>query len=556
MPSQEINNKTTAKRHEVSLWHEIKDHVHASTAPLKKADAPMANAAVPFARCYVCLDELDIKGIPPVGPAVETRAGCFIPCGHFFCVMCWKVWVRSLKEPVKCYVGPTNPLPVNGIQDNLKLTVMDLSECYRYGQSKPYREFACPICKTDLHHSGCCCEIRPVMIPTNKPKDRLVNLLALPKTFLEVPRDTRTTVNESDTAEDNEENTDNEQDVPDDEYNRGDDKQDKPDDKQGVPDEEHVTTNEEADVIIEGYRQKLTPAYNNHRVRRFPNYSDLIQQESGGSTVILPARPLVYDIQTIPQPGFYPVMRLRAQYPNIQDPNGWNCRVTGGRLDKVVDPNGWNCRVTGGRLDKVVDPVCGQCIHDLTRYRFLQHKYDEAEPYWPGYDAHRPTLPGHLDGGGLRQFSGLSWKHAVIFVYLRADNNDWTTKPNWGRWPIELDFMLQARGWAKGVEFVDWKKGCSELEGDWVPRPSFNGLRSRFELEGMGYYPDWDELFEQPYWRARGITKIPRNHWSDKSCPGSLGAGIWHCHPQDGQVQLYRKVYAKRSEAILRGVGR
>ncbi|KAK3956634.1 hypothetical protein QBC32DRAFT_402434 [Pseudoneurospora amorphoporcata] len=313
IPSQELNNKVTPKRHEVSSWHEISDYIR---PPLKKTDSPMADTVTPFAKCYIGLEELDIKGIPPVGPADQTRAGCLIPCGHFFCILCWKVWVRSLPEPVKCYINPTTPIPVNGIQDNLKLTAMDLSECYQYGQSKPYREFGCPICRTDLHHAGCCCEIRPVMIPTNKPEDRLGDLLVLPRTLLEALRDIRVTPNDQNTANDDEANADSEQDSSDDEYPVG-------DGEQGVPDDDQATINdEEDDAIIEGYRQRLTPTYDNQRVKRFPNYSRLIPKESNGSTVYLPARPLVYDIQTIPQPGFYPVMRLRAQYPDIQDPNG------------------------------------------------------------------------------------------------------------------------------------------------------------------------------------------------------------------------------------------
>ncbi|KAK3338802.1 hypothetical protein B0H65DRAFT_551583 [Neurospora tetraspora] len=73
-----------------------------------------------------------------------------------------------------------------------------------------------------------------------------------------------------------------------------------------------------------------------------------------GTTSILTHRQVVYDIQSIPQPDSYPVMLLRAQYPDLHDPNGWNCRVTSGRLGNAVDP------------------VCGQCIHDCSRGRYPQ----------------------------------------------------------------------------------------------------------------------------------------------------------------------------------------
>lgn len=111
-----------------------------------------------------------------------------------------------------------------------------------------------------------------------------------------------------------------------------------------------------------------------------------------------------------------------------------------------------------------MDPVCGQCVYDLTRYRWLKHKYDVIEPAWRGYSGHHSTLPkkqpsgDDLPGAGLRQFPGLSWKLAVINAYLCLDASGQEKKPAWGRWPKELDYMLRQRGWTKGIEFVDGKK--------------------------------------------------------------------------------------------------
>lgn len=248
------------------------------------------------------------------------------------------------------------------------------------------------------------------------------------------------------------------------------------------------------------------------------------------------------------------MMRLRTQYPRLHDPRGWDCRVVGGRLDKIVDP------------------VCSQCLYDLTRYRWLKHKYDEIEPAWKGYNAYDSTLPdklpngNDLPGAGLRQSPGFSWKLAVINACLCSDSNGRKRRPTWGRWPRELDYMLKQRGWTEGVDFVDWKKAeampathpkqseetprdlgavnrflcrlyrfftksnteeTRDTEGpdaedlgtlalliDWNPsqRALDNGLRL-CDMEGMGPYPDWDELLEEPAWRAQGISKIPRDRW-------------------------------------------
>ncbi|KAK3399927.1 hypothetical protein B0T20DRAFT_477783 [Sordaria brevicollis] len=457
--AQEFDSKTTPNRYEASLWNDISDYVCSRS---KHAKDPITDGAVPFAKCLICLEELNIKGLSPVGPAAQTRPGA--------------------------------PIPTNGIQEIRSLTAMDLVECYRYGQSKPYRKFDCPICKADLHHAGCCCEVRPVMIPTNNPGDHLSNILALPRTLVEALRDPNATPNGPDAPEHNHVNTNYHPDCPDDHQDIRDDDQGVLDDAELTPqdtDHARVPTQEEDDLVIAGYGRKFNTAHENRDFKRLPKSSRLKQVDSNGSTVVLPARPLVYDVQGMPQPGFYPLMRLGAQYPNLQEPNGWGCSVTGGRLDKVVDA------------------VCGQCAHDLTRYRaFYTTK--------------------HLDGGNLNQFSGLSLKLAVTAVYLRADKNGWVTKPSWGRWPKELDFMLQARGWTQGINFVDWKKGCAEVEGDWVPKPAmaYHGLRSSSDLEGMGPYPDWDELLQQPYWQARGITKVPRNHWINNHTLGTWVEGF------------------------------
>lgn len=110
MSSTKVDSNTAAERYQASLWHEIKDYLEAS---VKKTHIP---TTVPFAQCYICLGELDICGIPPVGTAENARAGCFLSCGHFFCIKCWKTWIRKRPEPTKHYIGPTIPIPLAGIQ--------------------------------------------------------------------------------------------------------------------------------------------------------------------------------------------------------------------------------------------------------------------------------------------------------------------------------------------------------------------------------------------------------------------------------------------------------
>ncbi|KAK3502440.1 hypothetical protein B0T13DRAFT_460669 [Neurospora crassa] len=422
---------------------------------------------------------------------------------------------------------------------------MDVAECHKYGQSKPYRKFECPVCRTDLYYTGCCCKVRPAIIPTNKSTRSIASLLALPKTFLEVSRDAPTARLDQDTTVDG---TDVRQDTTDANQDSSDEEKDCPDSDENVADKENDM---EDDEIIANYRRNITPAANDNYIERKTVGSPWFSQQGpNGAIRMLTPRPVIYDINSIRQPGFYPVMRLRAQYPDLNNPKGWDCRIVGGRLSDVVDP------------------VCGQCMYDLTRYRWLKHKYDEVEPAWKGYKAYDSTLPDKLPNGddlpgaGLRQFPGLSWKLAVINAYLCLDSNGRKRQPTWGRWPRELDYMLKQRGWTEGVDFVDWKKAeampavhpkqseetprdlgavsqflshlcrfftmanneeTRDTEGpdaedpeamalsvDWNPsqRALDNGLRL-CDMEGMGPYPDWDELLEEPSWRAHGISKVP-----------------------------------------------
>lgn len=321
---------------------------------------------------------------------------------------------------------------------------MDLVKCYEYGQSKLYRSFECPICRTDLHHPGCCCEVRPAMIPTNQCEQGIDVIMALPTTYLEVHRDARASPVDNCMTESAKDDRDDKQDRTDDDYDLPDIEQDTLDDGHEVGDDQDsiIDDEENSDGRIYGRNRQATNNYPSDKSRTSSRYS---QQQPDGSVRTITDRPVVYDINTIPQPTFSPMMRLRAQYPRLHDARGWDCRV--------VD----------GRLDKIVDPVCGQCLYDLTRYRWLKHKYDEIEPAWEGYNAHDSTLPdklpngNDLPGAGLRQFPGLSWRLAVINVYLCLDSKGRKRQSTWGRWPRELDYMLKQRGWTEGVDFVDWK---------------------------------------------------------------------------------------------------
>ncbi|KAK3487497.1 uncharacterized protein B0T23DRAFT_431165 [Neurospora hispaniola] len=439
MSSHNAVNQTTANRYEISVWHEIKDYIDASLSPTTECSP----SPIPFALCPLCREELDIQGIPPTSKTVVRHPGCVLPCGHFFGITCWKAWVRDYQaEPTKHYIGPNNPIPVAGIREGRRLTTMDLAECHKYGQSKPYRKFECPVCRTDLHYTGCCCEVRPAIIPTNKSTCSIACLLALPKTFLEVSRDAPTARLDQDTTVDG---TDVRQDTTDASQDSSDEEKDCSDSDENVADK---VNDMEDDEIIANYRHNITPAANNDNYieRKTAGSPRFSQQGPNGAIRILTPRPVIYDINSIRQPGFYPVMRLRAQYPDLNNPKGWDCRIVGGRLSDVVDP------------------VCGQRMYDLTRYRWLKNKYDEIEPQWRDYEAPGATVPANLPGAGLNQFPGVSWKLAVSAVYLSAGQDA-------------------------------------------------NGGLKLSDMEGMGEYPDWDERLEQPEWQARGVSKIPRDHW-------------------------------------------
>ncbi|KAK1780218.1 hypothetical protein QBC45DRAFT_409382 [Copromyces sp. CBS 386.78] len=424
---------------------------------------------------------------------------------------------------------------------------MDLVAGYKYGKSKLYRRFECPACRTDLHHSGCCCEVRPVMIPINQCEKGVDIIMALPRTLL-APRDARAASVDKSTTESKKFDTDDKQDETDEEYDLTDNEQDTPDERQAMNDGQDNMSDEgdNSDGRLYARNRQSVDNHSSDKSRTLPRYS---QKNPDGSVRTFTDRPVVYDINNIPQPSSFPLGRLRAQNPRLNDPRGWDCRVVGGRLEDVVDP------------------VCGQCVYDLTRYRWLKYKYDELEPAWKGYNSHHSTLPEKrpngdvLPGAGLRKFPGLSWKLAVINAYLCLDSRGLEKKPTWGRWPRELDYMLKQRGWTKGVEFVDWKKAepipstpkpsaetqrdfgvmnrflsgirsfliianteethetedpeTLALSVDWKPsqRALDNGLRL-CDMEGMGPYHDWDELLEEPVWRALGISKVARDRWA------------------------------------------
>ncbi|CCC09106.1 hypothetical protein SMACR_03065 [Sordaria macrospora] len=134
MSSTKVDSSTAVERCQASVWHEMKDYIDAS---MKKTDI---SSIVPFANCYICLGELDIFGIPSVGSADNARAACFLPCGHFFCVTCWKTWIRKRPEPTRHDIGPTTPIPQAGLQGVHRLASMELGVYNKYGQSKPGQE--------------------------------------------------------------------------------------------------------------------------------------------------------------------------------------------------------------------------------------------------------------------------------------------------------------------------------------------------------------------------------------------------------------------------------
>lgn len=408
---------------------------------------------------------------------------------------------------------------------------MDAAAIWKYGQNKLYRKFECPVCKTDLHHSGCCCEIRPAMIPTNQCEKGTETILVLPGTFLDDEPATDSKVdnreNRQDGMDDEYYQMDTEKAIPDNRSKRNgnqnsmgtkDDNPDNMGDKDGSSDS---VSDDDDDPFGRLYDPDRYSADDYFPYDFLPS-SAFNMPKPDGSERMVTNRLVVYDIGKIPQPLMLPRMRLRAQF------------------SRLGDPRGWDCRVTGGRLDHVVDPVCGQCLYDLTRYRWLLYKYDVIEMAWIGYNCHDPFLPEDLPGGGLQQFSGLSWKLAVIAAYLCSDSNGQEKKPTWGRWPQELDYMLRERCWTKGVVFVDWRKAekmpeappkpsgeasnsedtdaedpeALALSVDWQPSEQAlaNGLRIR-DMDGMGGYIDWDEFLQVPGISDLGISKVPMDRW-------------------------------------------
>ncbi|KAK3323270.1 hypothetical protein B0T19DRAFT_401606 [Cercophora scortea] len=74
--------KLEVRRHEESKWQPIFEY-------LIKSEESRKGLSIPFAKCPMCLEEIDIPEIPLATPGAWQEKGGYLPCGHFVCNLCF-----------------------------------------------------------------------------------------------------------------------------------------------------------------------------------------------------------------------------------------------------------------------------------------------------------------------------------------------------------------------------------------------------------------------------------------------------------------------------------
>lgn len=129
-------------------WSEVKEYL------LSRAESARDQSTViPRPMCALCDDEeLDIAGVPATDPDSVRFEATVLPCGHMFCVPCFNEYKDELSDPSP-YRSVYNPI------------------C---GRAKYTREYRCPVCRADMHHRECRCEVGAWKLPSSDLLDRSV----------------------------------------------------------------------------------------------------------------------------------------------------------------------------------------------------------------------------------------------------------------------------------------------------------------------------------------------------------------------------------------------
>ena len=128
------------KRTDTKQWHDIRKYLLA-----RAAEAHDTHTVIPRPICTLCEydGELDIAGVPASSINCIRFDGVVLACGHMFCIPCLNEYNESLPRPHSPY-AKVNPV------------------C---GRRMLFQGYRCPICRGDMHHKECRCEVGASELP-------------------------------------------------------------------------------------------------------------------------------------------------------------------------------------------------------------------------------------------------------------------------------------------------------------------------------------------------------------------------------------------------------
>lgn len=143
----DVTTPCPVTRYDTTQWYDIKRYL------LERVSQPdVGHRKIPRAVCALCDDnhELDIVGVPRSSETAIRFEGVALPCGHMFCMPCFNEYTEALPDPSP-YDNDVNPL------------------C---GRRRLTREYRCPICRADMHHKKCWCEVGACQLPKSELLDK------------------------------------------------------------------------------------------------------------------------------------------------------------------------------------------------------------------------------------------------------------------------------------------------------------------------------------------------------------------------------------------------
>ncbi|EGO51713.1 hypothetical protein NEUTE1DRAFT_104750 [Neurospora tetrasperma FGSC 2508] len=129
-------------RKETTLWPEVKQYL---LSRAKSSRDP--STVIPRPMCALCDEaELDIAGIPATDIDLVRFEAALLPCGHMFCIPCLNEYQDNLPDASPYDAAVYNPV------------------C---GRRQLAREYKCPVCRADMHHRKCWCEVGACGLPSS-----------------------------------------------------------------------------------------------------------------------------------------------------------------------------------------------------------------------------------------------------------------------------------------------------------------------------------------------------------------------------------------------------